>query len=187
MDTAASDFPSGDLRVSDADRDRALAELSKAFQVGRITADEFDQRSGLALRARTGKELIALLADLPRDHPPATPAAPAIPATAARSPQRVFAIRRAIGVSAVAATAFAALATANALIQGPSVQQQEELRQAMASHGFPVPPGPVVSPGFDWAGTVTPAVFAVLLIVLIIFLRTRLSRAERDRKRRTDS
>ena len=72
MDGVGRGFPPGDLRVSDADRDRALSELSEAFRVGRITADEFDQRSGQALRARTGKELTALLADLPLDGPPAT-------------------------------------------------------------------------------------------------------------------
>lgn len=71
MDEAGRGFPPGDLRVSDADRDRAQSELSEAFRVGRITADEFDQRSGQALRARTGKELTALLADLPLDAPPA--------------------------------------------------------------------------------------------------------------------
>lgn len=70
MDGAGRGFPPGDLRVSDADRDRALFELSEALRVGRITADEFDQRSGQALRSRTGKELTALLADLPLAAPP---------------------------------------------------------------------------------------------------------------------
>ena len=65
MDRAGWNYPPGHIRVSDADRDRALSELSVAFQAGRITADEFDQRSGQALAARTGKELTALLADLP--------------------------------------------------------------------------------------------------------------------------
>ena len=41
MQTATRNFPSGDLRVSDADRDRAVSELSEAFQAGRITAEEF--------------------------------------------------------------------------------------------------------------------------------------------------
>jgi Domain of unknown function (DUF1707) len=58
----------GDLRVSDADRDRALAELSENFQAGRLDADEFEERSGRALRARTRRELAELFADLPRDH-----------------------------------------------------------------------------------------------------------------------
>ena len=71
MPTATSNFPDGDLRVSDADRDRAVSELSEAFQAGRITAEEFGQRSGQALAARTGKELTALLTDLPLDRVPA--------------------------------------------------------------------------------------------------------------------
>ncbi len=57
MDRAGWNYPSGNLRVSDADRDRALAELSEAFQAGRITPGEFDERSGQALHARTGSDL----------------------------------------------------------------------------------------------------------------------------------
>ncbi len=53
------------LRVSDADRDRAAAELSEHFQAGRLTQDEFDERVGQAINARTQGELDALLADLP--------------------------------------------------------------------------------------------------------------------------
>jgi Domain of unknown function (DUF1707) len=66
MDTATRDYPPGDIRVSDADRDRALSELSEHFQAGRLDKDEFDERSGQVLQARTGKQLRALLADLPR-------------------------------------------------------------------------------------------------------------------------
>jgi len=57
----------GDLRVSDADRDRAMAELSEHFQAGRLYGDEFEERSGRALQARTARELADLFADLPRD------------------------------------------------------------------------------------------------------------------------
>ena len=64
-------FPPGDLRVSDAERDLAVSELSRAFQVGRLTTEEFEQRSEQAFAARTGKELTALLADLPVEEPPA--------------------------------------------------------------------------------------------------------------------
>jgi len=78
MDTPNRSFPSGDLRVSDADRDRAIAELSEHFQTGRITQAEFEDRSGRALRARTGAELSELFTDLPQDTPPA--AAGALPA-----------------------------------------------------------------------------------------------------------
>jgi len=172
MATDPRGFPHGDLRASDADRDRALSELSKALQAGRITADEFDQRSGQALGARTGKELTALLADLPVDR--------ALAGTTARP--RADRVLIAIGASrivigaSVAATCFAAVAIANALSHGPSLQQRELTREVFARHGLSVPLPP--SPGFDWAGTVTPAAIAVLLVVLVVFLRvTRADRA----------
>lgn len=65
-------YPAGDLRVSDADRDLALAELSEHFQAGRLTADEMQERTGQALAARTGKELSAIMADLPVVRPGAS-------------------------------------------------------------------------------------------------------------------
>ena len=142
MDGVDRGFPPGDLRVSDADRDRAQAELSEAFRAGRITADEFDQRSGEALRARTGKELTALLADLPLAGPVATRTTVPEPANHA------FAVRSVIGASALAA----------ALLFARTV-----------SLAF--------SPGHFLGDTLAPAGIAVLLVVLIIFLRV--SRAHR--------
>jgi hypothetical protein len=65
MDVASSQLVPGDLRVSDADRDRALAELSEHYQSGRLTLEEFDERSGQALQARTARELTGLFTDLP--------------------------------------------------------------------------------------------------------------------------
>jgi hypothetical protein len=166
-------YPHGDLRVSDADRDLALSELSAALRAGRITADEFGQRSGQALGARTGKELTALLADLPVDR------APSARAIALERAHRVLGIRIAIGASAAAATVFVAASVAAALSHGPTLQQRELLREAMARQGLPVPPGFPPNPGFDWAGTITPGAIAVLLVVLIVFLRVRLARADR--------
>jgi hypothetical protein len=64
MDTTKG-FPSGGIRVSDADRDQAIAELSEHFQAGRLTQEEFEERSGRALQARTGDDLAALFTDLP--------------------------------------------------------------------------------------------------------------------------
>jgi Domain of unknown function (DUF1707) len=74
MDEAARRYQPGTMRASDADRDAVLAELSGHFQVGRLTLAEFDERSDLALHARTYGEL----ADLTRDLPPA-PARPPAP------------------------------------------------------------------------------------------------------------
>jgi hypothetical protein len=45
MSTATRDHPSGRLRVSDADRDRAIAELSEHYQAGRLTTEELDRSS----------------------------------------------------------------------------------------------------------------------------------------------
>jgi len=59
------------LRASDAERDRAVAELSEHFQAGRLTLDEFEERSGRALSAKTARELRDLFGDLPRRDPPA--------------------------------------------------------------------------------------------------------------------
>jgi len=47
MDRAGWHYPTGDLRVSDGDRDRALSELTQAFQVGRLTADELITDPGM--------------------------------------------------------------------------------------------------------------------------------------------
>jgi hypothetical protein len=90
MNAATKDHPSGSLRVSDADRDRAVAELSEHFQAGRITADELDDRTGRALQARTAADLASLFADLPRKQSAVTgaahgPASPA-PSPSARVP-----------------------------------------------------------------------------------------------------
>jgi hypothetical protein len=66
MDMDSRSFPRGGIRVSDAERDRAVTELSEHFQTGRLTQDEFDERSGQALAARTGEDLSVLFTDLPQ-------------------------------------------------------------------------------------------------------------------------
>ena len=89
MSTATGEHPSGSLRVSDADRDRAIAELSEHYQAGRLTTEELEDRTGRALAARTSADLAALFTDLPRRQAPVTSAASA-PASPGRSwPARV--------------------------------------------------------------------------------------------------
>jgi len=68
------------LRVSDADREAVVTELGEHFQAGRLDAAELDDRTGRALRARTGGDLDEVLTDLPR-----TPRTPDEPRVAARS------------------------------------------------------------------------------------------------------
>jgi Domain of unknown function (DUF1707) len=53
------------MKASDADRDAVVAALSEHFQTGRLTPEEFDERAGRALAARTLGELDELMADLP--------------------------------------------------------------------------------------------------------------------------
>ena len=95
MSTATTGHPSGSLRVSDADRDRAIAELSEHYQAGRLTTEELEDRTGRALQARTTADLAALFTDLPRRQTPmtggtATSAASTAPASPAKAwPARV--------------------------------------------------------------------------------------------------
>ena len=54
-----------DVRVADAERDRAVTQLREHTVEGRLTLDEFTQHVGLALQARTQGDLHAAMADLP--------------------------------------------------------------------------------------------------------------------------
>jgi hypothetical protein len=174
MATATRNYPLGELRVSDADRDQAISELSEAFQAGRITVDEFDQRSTRALGARTGNDLTPLFADLNPGRAPSGPAG-------GLDRFRVVAPWAVMTASAAAAIPLAAVALSSALCTGPSLAEREARRQiaqqVLARQGIsvsvPLPP----AVGFDWAGTITPAVIAVMLIgLIVILLTTRASR-----------
>jgi hypothetical protein len=58
-------MPEPVVRASDDDRDTVLRALERHTAVGRISLDEFDQRSTAALTAVTLEELAALTSDLP--------------------------------------------------------------------------------------------------------------------------
>jgi Domain of unknown function (DUF1707) len=175
MDRDARDFPPGGLRVSDVERDQALSELTDAFQAGRIARDEFDDRSTQVLTARTGQELTAVLADLPLARADAK-------RTLMKPAHRVIAVRTTMGAAAVAAVSLAAVSITTALSYAPKTLAEREFEQKVAEkvlsqRGISVPVPLPVNPGFDWGGTITPAIFAVLLIGLIIALHK--SRADR--------
>jgi hypothetical protein len=57
--------PPPDMRASDADRDRVIDLLRAAAEEGRLTPDEFEERTQAVLSARTFGELAAFTADLP--------------------------------------------------------------------------------------------------------------------------
>ena len=61
------------LRASHEDRDQVVEQLRVAAGDGRLTAEELDERLGVALTARTYGELAPLLADLPAAPGPAAP------------------------------------------------------------------------------------------------------------------
>jgi len=52
-------------RVADADRERVSDELREHLMAGRITQEEFEERLGLAYKAKTRGDLDALTGDLP--------------------------------------------------------------------------------------------------------------------------
>jgi hypothetical protein len=53
------------MRAADADRERVVEILQEAFAQGRITVDEFHERSDQAYAAKTLGELTPITADLP--------------------------------------------------------------------------------------------------------------------------
>jgi hypothetical protein len=68
-------------RASDAERDRTVEALAEASAEGRLSLEEYSQRSEAALRARTVGELSELTADLPaRPHADVAPASEEITA-----------------------------------------------------------------------------------------------------------
>ena len=70
-------MPEPGLRAADDDRDTVLRTLEWHAAAGRLTLDEFDQRSTAALAAVTLDELAVLTADLPEPLEPARPVEPA--------------------------------------------------------------------------------------------------------------
>ena len=60
-----------DVRAADADRERVVAELQRHASAGRLSMDEFSERTAAAYRSRMMSELDSLTADLPSEGPPA--------------------------------------------------------------------------------------------------------------------
>jgi Domain of unknown function (DUF1707) len=56
---------SPELRASDADRERAIAELREHTAAGRLTLEEFSERADRAVAAKTLAELDEIASDLP--------------------------------------------------------------------------------------------------------------------------
>ena len=74
--TAAAAAGRGRLRTSRADREQVIDVLKTAFVQDRLDRDEFDERVGQALAARTYAELAALTGDIPAGPAEALPREP---------------------------------------------------------------------------------------------------------------
>jgi uncharacterized protein DUF4190/uncharacterized protein DUF1707 len=57
------------MRAATADRDRVIDLLTAAYGEGRLTKDEFDERSERALAGKTYADLSSVVADLPGGSP----------------------------------------------------------------------------------------------------------------------
>jgi hypothetical protein len=62
--------PKTALRIGDAERDSAIAELGDHFAAGRLSTEEFEQRVDQAIKARFNDDLEPLFVDLPRTAEP---------------------------------------------------------------------------------------------------------------------
>jgi hypothetical protein len=71
------------LRVGDAERDAAAADLGEHYVAGRLTLDELHERLGAVFSAKTYGQLARIMADLPRPQRQAAPGG--LPAPTARS------------------------------------------------------------------------------------------------------
>jgi len=96
------------LRMSDADRERAIGALKIAFVQGRLTKDELDTRAGLALVSRTYAELTAATANIParpapRPRPMPDWPPPELPASStARRPANHWGVKWALALATIA-------------------------------------------------------------------------------------
>lgn len=63
-------------RIGDAERNTTADQLAQHFMAGRITNEEFDQRLGKVMAARTTEDLWRQLSDLPNLPPPPKTTAP---------------------------------------------------------------------------------------------------------------
>lgn len=82
-----------ELRIGDQEREAAVSALGEHYVAGRLTKQEFDDRSAVAWKARTNSDLAPLFVDLPPLHqaggPPARQPSTATPAWPAKpSPRR---------------------------------------------------------------------------------------------------
>ncbi|MCG6568532.1 DUF1707 domain-containing protein [Tessaracoccus sp. ZS01] len=70
------------LRIGDLERNEAVGFLQTHAEQGRLSSEEFNERIGNALTARTLGELASLFSDLPAPKPGPASSLPAVPSPA---------------------------------------------------------------------------------------------------------
>lgn len=83
--------PDGDsFRVSDAERESAMAALGRAFSEGRLSLTEYDSRVQRAASAKLDSELVELFTDLPQANELAVPGSGAGPIFSSQELDRAY-------------------------------------------------------------------------------------------------
>jgi Domain of unknown function (DUF1707) len=94
----------GRLRAGHSDRNRVMEQLKTAFTQGRLTGEEFDERTDQALAARTYAELNTLTEDIPGvarlDGPTVSSVLSQATPTGQPSPVRYWRLARGAAISA---------------------------------------------------------------------------------------
>lgn len=84
--TGVGPIAGGNLRASDADREKVTTVLTTAYAEGRITREEHDERLDAVLRAKTFDDLLPITSDLVPLPNASTPAVPAPAPAPVRQP-----------------------------------------------------------------------------------------------------
>jgi uncharacterized membrane protein len=64
--------PNPEMRIGDSEREAAVSALGEHYASGRLTKEEYDERSSKAYAARTSSDLWPLFNDLPGPQAPAS-------------------------------------------------------------------------------------------------------------------
>jgi hypothetical protein len=149
----------GSMRATDADRDQVHEVLRSAYAEGRLTWEEFDDRSSALLRAKTYGQLAGLTADLYRPASPAPYHALPVPAERANS------LAVASLTSGLLQFPFMALAGIPAIVCGHLARHQirrtGERGEGMATTGLVL--------GYAFTGI--PLLTALIVVLLVVVLR----------------
>jgi len=134
----AGGYGYGQMRASDRDRDSANSLLQTAYAEGRLTKDEYDDRTGQLLQSQTYAQLQALTADLPGHYP----GAPMMPQQVqyVTVPQRTNPLAVAALACGIGQVFFWLLAAVPAVVLGHmarrQIRQTGEAGQGMATAGL---------------------------------------------------